>query len=106
MLLGFRVLKMKTMVMEYECECCVCSFLKSCCNPEKIKSLKLVNYHSQVFGFSFHLLTILLCCSHAFCLEETQRSSAKSQLYKFCSVRHWKAPVYECIAEGPCHMIL
>ncbi|XP_020870836.1 ribonuclease 3-like protein 1 isoform X2 [Arabidopsis lyrata subsp. lyrata] len=38
--------------------------------------------------------------------EETQRSSAKSQLYKFCSVRHWKAPVYECIAEGPCHMIL
>ncbi|CAL9215164.1 unnamed protein product [Arabidopsis halleri] len=38
--------------------------------------------------------------------EETQRLSAKSQLYKLCSVRHWKAPVYECIAEGPCHMIL
>ncbi|CAA0392766.1 unnamed protein product [Arabidopsis thaliana] len=36
--------------------------------------------------------------------EESQRSSAKSQLYNLCSVRHWKAPLYECTAEGPCHM--
>ncbi|XP_019094766.1 PREDICTED: ribonuclease 3-like protein 1 [Camelina sativa] len=38
--------------------------------------------------------------------EESQKLSAKSQLYKLCSVRHWKAPIYESIAEGPGHMQL
>lgn len=57
-------------------------------------------------GLDFSSIDILFCCSHACCLEETQRLSAKSQLYKLCSVRHWNAPIYEFIAEGPCHMIL
>ncbi|KFK38407.1 hypothetical protein AALP_AA3G109100 [Arabis alpina] len=39
--------------------------------------------------------------------EESQRTSAKSDLYKLCGVRHWKAPVYDCCDnEGPCHMKL
>ncbi|EOA38586.1 hypothetical protein CARUB_v10010411mg [Capsella rubella] len=37
--------------------------------------------------------------------EETQRLSAKSQLYQLCSARHWKTPIYESFAEGPCHRI-
>ncbi|XP_010497446.1 PREDICTED: ribonuclease 3-like protein 1 [Camelina sativa] len=38
--------------------------------------------------------------------EETQKLSAKSQLYTLCSVKHWNAPIYESIAEGPGHMKL
>ncbi|CAA7026057.1 unnamed protein product [Microthlaspi erraticum] len=35
--------------------------------------------------------------------EETRRVSAKGELNKLCSMRHWKAPVYECYEGGPFH---
>uniref|UniRef100_A0A1J3FPL7 Ribonuclease 3-like protein 1 n=1 Tax=Noccaea caerulescens TaxID=107243 RepID=A0A1J3FPL7_NOCCA len=35
--------------------------------------------------------------------EETRRVSAKGELYKLCSMRHWELPAYEWYEEGPCH---
>lgn len=62
-----------------------CFHFLLCISSQSIESkAKVVSFVLTFFGFG--------------------RVSAKGELNKLCSMRHWKPPVYEWEDEGPCHM--
>lgn len=69
------------------------------------QKLKVVNYFPQGLRSSYGNASCFICIDILILSfgRDTRRVSAKGELNKLCSMRHWKPPVYECYEGGLSH---